>query len=199
MEPVHQQPLPQPPQHAAPKQEHISPLTTGKSALDSFGIAIFFIIVVELVLLIGLNLYQASKIADLDKRQTSAKTKLATADYKTINTEIDGALAGDSLLKTALDSKVHWSGLFNQLNAVTPKDVKLSSVSISEDGSVHFDGQTTSMSSLAQALVSWQSGVPNHKTPLSDVILASNGFADANSKKVVTFSITAGVNQGSLQ
>lgn len=184
--------------HSDEPKSDIAAVEAGRPVIDSFGMIIFFVVVVEIVLLFGLNLYQKSRIETLSKKLTDDKTALSLPENRTLNTQVDEVLDGTDKLKAILASKVHWSKFYVLLNAVTPKNTRLSGMSISETGAFRADGTTGSLSDLAHVVVAWTQGTDTITTPFSSVTLNSNGFSSQNGARVVTFSISGQVNMGAL-
>lgn len=186
-------------QSANRTQEAIASLESGVSAFETFGRVIFFVVLVEVVLAMGLNFYQKSRIKTYTQKIDEIRAEINTPDYATINNQVEQVLAGSEKLKIALNSKVQWSKFYTQLNAVTPKDVRLTSVTISDGGAVKLDGETASLSSLAKLIVAWNQGTPSATTPFTGVTLASNGFSEQEGSRRVIFSVTGQVNTGGLR
>lgn len=185
---------------AAPaKQEEISTVDDVAKPLDSFGRVIFFVILVEALLMIGLNLYQKSRLTTLTKELQTKQAELNSEPYRLLNSQVEEVLTGNDQLKIVLASKVNWTKFYSQLNAVTPKNVRLSSISVSESGSFRADGETASLSSLAQALVVWRQGSESVTTPFSSIALNNNGYSSDGSARRVTFSITGQVDLAKLK
>ncbi len=181
-------------------KEDIAAVSAVTYTIDTFGTIIFFVVLVQVVLLIGLNLYQNSRITSGQKTLTAKQATLQTTNYRTINDQVNQVLSGNSLLAAALASKVEWGKFYSQLNAVTPKNVQLTTLSITDAGQFKADGKTTSLDSLAKALVVWQKGTDTTPTPFSTVNLASNGFtATTSGSRQVTFSISGQINIGGLR
>lgn len=193
MEPVSQQPQP-----AAPKQDPIASIESGASKFDSFGRVIFFIILVEAILIIGLNFYQKSRVNAYNTRLAELKTELNSPNYRALNNQVEQVIAGSDKLSQLLESKVKWGQFYNLLNQVTPKNVRVTSVSISEGGAVKIDGETTSLTSLAKTIVAWSNGTANITSPFSSITLASNGYAEDSDGRKVVFSASGQVNIGAL-
>lgn len=185
--------------HSAAAREDIASVAATKPVIDTFGVLIFFVIVVEIVLVLGLNLYQKSRIDSLTTKLQAAKTTLAAPENATLNTQVNEVLDGNDQLKTVLAQKVHWSKFYTLLGGVTPKNVKLTGLTIAETGSFRAEGSTDSLTSLAQLLVAWRQGTTDIATPFTGISLNSNGFSDQGDHRVVTFSISGQVNTGALQ
>lgn len=185
--------------HDQEPKEDIASVEAGKPVIDSFGTLVFFVVVVEIVLVIFLNLYQKSRISTLTTKLQADKTALAAPENATLNTQVNEVLDGSDQLKNVLSSKTHWSKFYTYLNAVTPKSVKLSGLSISEAGTFRAEGTTSSLSTLAQLLVAWRDGTDSVPTPFSSLDLNSNGFSDNGGAHLVTFSISGQINTGILK
>lgn len=187
--------------HAPSDKEEIASIGSGRSPVDFFGTVIFFVVLVQALLMIGLNLFQTSKITAAEGQLTEAKQKLATADYKTLNNQIDEVLAGSTLLNQKLDAKVKWSNFYRQLGAVTPKNVRFKAMSVTDTGSFKADGETASFTALAQALTAWQKGTTDIHTPftLDSVVLSNNGYQTEGTTRRVSFSISGQINLGGLK
>lgn len=181
------------------KQTEIEPISTGKSPLESFGTVIFVVVVVQIILLAGLNLYQKGRINTLTQSLEELKAELSSASYRTLQTQVEEVLRGSETLKSVLSTKVKWSNFYRQFNAVTPRNVRLTTLNITESGFITGEGRTTSLSALAQALVAWQSGAGEIKSPLSSVSLINNGYITEGSNRLVSFSITGQINIGGLK
>lgn len=185
---------------ARPKnQEPISDLEVTKHPFDTFGVAVFLVVLVEIVLLVGLNLYQKSRAEALTKELNVHQNTIASADYATINTQLEEVLAGRQTLQSALAAKVRWAQFYNMVNAVTPKNVHVATLQVNNNGTFRAEGQTTSLSSLAQALVAWQKGSGQIATPFSTVTLNANGFTSDGGRRLVTFSISGNINMGAIR
>jgi Tfp pilus assembly protein PilN len=180
-------------------QDAIASLESGISAFETFGRVIFFVVLVEVALIMGLNFYQKSRINTYTEKIDQITAEINTPEYSTINTQVEQVLAGSEKLRVALDSKVQWSKFYSQLNAVTPKDVRVTSVSIADGGAVKLDGETASLSSLAKLIVAWNQGTPAATTPFTGVTLASNGYAEEEGSRRVIFSVTGQINTGGLR
>lgn len=180
-------------------QEEISPLTSGRQSIDTFGYLIFFVVVIEIALIFGLNLYQKSRIETLNNELIQKKQLLSSEAYKTLNTQVDEVIEGRDTLKTVLNSKVKWASFYGMLNSVTPKDVSLVEISVSDSGAFSASGQTTSLSSLAKAIIAWQAGTATTPTPFSSVSLNSNGYFSKNGQRQVSFSVSGSINMGLIK
>jgi len=183
--------------HLAEKK--IAGLYDDESGFNGFGVAIFLVVVVEVVLLFFLNLYQKSRVEALTKEIDSKRTELASADNAAINQQIEEALSGSVQLQSVLGQKVRWSKFYSALNAVTPRDVRLTNLSISQEGTFRADGQTSSLTSLARALVAWRDGSAKATTPLSSVELISNSYVAQGSGRAVGFSVSGQIKLGDLK
>lgn len=181
------------------KQEEIAAVEPHKSPFDTFGVAIFLVVVVQLLVMVGLNIYQKGRFQNLTDQLSAQQTKLSSAEYVTLNTQLEEVLAGQSLLASSLSEKVKWAQFYTLLNNVTPKNVRVTSAQISTNGSYRIDGQTPTMTTLAQLLVAWQKGTSTAPTPFSSVELASNSFGVEGGNRSVNFSITGSINIGRLQ
>ena len=189
----------QPPKPPEATQDRISSLKDASKTLNSFGVVVFFVIIAEVILLFGLNLYQVSREKSLSGELVNLRASLNSAEFKTLNNQVEEVVSGTEKLKTVLASKVKWSKFYQQLGAITPKDVKLSTINISSDGSFKADGETTSMTSLAQALVGWNTGTPTVTSPFNVVKLNSNGFIKVDGKRRVSFTISGQINLGRIR
>lgn len=181
------------------KQEDIATVEAAKNPFDTFGVAIFLVVLVEVVLLFGLNLYYKSRTESLSQKLNEHQATLASAEFSTLNTQLEEVLEGQELLKTALASRVKWSNFYSMLNAVTPKNVRINNIQVGNTGTFRADGETASLSSLAQAIVAWQEGSPSAPTPFSNVALSSNSFSNVDGRRVVIFSITGTADMGRLK
>lgn len=180
-------------------QADIASVGEGKSVIDSFGTIIFIVVLVEILLLIGLNLYQNSRIKSLTTKLGEHKTTLALPENRTINNQIDEVLAGQDQLLAALSAKLKWSKFYSLLNSTTPRSVKLTGLTVADGGTFKAEGTTSSLGDLARLVVAWTEGTDDIQTPFSSVVLNSNGFSNVNNSRVVTFSISGSVNLGLLQ
>ena len=185
--------------HAGGKGEEIASVETTKPVIDTFGMLVFFIVVAEIILVIGLNLYQKSRINTLSDQLQTTRTALAAPDNATINSQVNEVLDGSDQLKAVLSQKTRWSKFYTLLNAVTPKNVKVTGLSIADTGAFRAEGSTGTLTDLAALMVAWRQGTSDIATPFSAVNLSSNGFSDQNGHRVVTFSISGQVNTGVLQ
>ncbi len=167
--------------------------------VDTFGTLIFIVVFVEIVLLLGLNLYQKSRITSGERTLEEKQALLLTPNYRTINAEVNQVLSGNVLLSTTLKNKVDWPKFYAQLNAITPKDALISTFSVTENGSFKADGRTTSLDSLAKLMIAWQQGAGAVKTPFASAALASDGFTTSTGARQVTFSISGQINLGALK
>lgn len=185
--------------HLDQPKEEIASVENTKPVIDTFGILVFLIVVVEIVLVVGLNMYQQSRIESLTTKLQEANTELRLPENATLNTQVSEVLAGGDTLKNVLLSKVRWSKLYTLLNGVTPKNVKLTGLSITDSGAFRAEGNTSSLSDLAKLIVAWRDGTSAIATPFTSISLNSNGFSDSGGKRVVTFSISGSVNTGTLK
>lgn len=185
--------------HETAEQNQIAGIMEGRSAAETFGRIIFLIVIVELVVLMGLNLYQRSRVGSLEKKITAAEQKLASGDYKLLNDQVDDVLAGAAKLEKALASKADWAIFYRQLNAITPKDVRIKAVAINDKGAFKLDAETTSLTSLAQTLVAWRGGLADAKTPFTGVTLNNNSFITEGNSRRVSFSVSGQINLGGLR
>lgn len=176
------------------KQEPIAEVEATKSPFDTFGVAIFLVVLVEIILLIGLNLYQKSRYESLTKELNSHKQTLASAEYASLNNQLEEVLAGQKILQTTLASKVKWSQFYHLLNGVTPKNVKINSIQLNANGSFRAEGQTPTLSTLAQLLVAWQKGTDAAPTPFSDAKLSTNGYVNDGGNRTVGFSVVGSID-----
>jgi hypothetical protein len=174
-------------------------LTDASKTLNSFGTTIFLVILVEIVLLFGLNLYQKSRFNSLTEQLTTLRATLSSPEYQTINTQVEDVILGNEKLKSVLASKARWSTFYKLLNGVTPKDVQLKTINVTADGTFKADGETRSMTSLAEAIVAWNNGVATVQSPLTFVKLNSNGFTNNDGQKRVTFTVSGQVNMGIIR
>lgn len=179
-----------------PAQEEISSIDDVAKPLDSFGRIVFFVVLIEVLMMVGLNLYQNSRLNSLTKVLQAKQVELNSEPYRLLNNQVEEVLTGNEQLKIIFDSKIDWTKFYGQLNAITPKNVRLSSISIAESGSFKADGETASLSSLSQALVAWQKGTESIQSPFSSVVLNNNGFTSDGGARRVTFSVTGQVDTG---
>ncbi|MCR4307388.1 MAG: hypothetical protein NUV80_02420 [Candidatus Berkelbacteria bacterium] len=186
-------------QHSGQPKEEISSVESNKPVIDSFGILVFVVVVVEIILVVFLNMYQESRIKSLTAKLQEANTELGLPENATLNTQVSEVLAGGDKLKNVLDSKVRWSKFYTLLNGITPKNVKLTGLSIADSGTFRAEGNTSSLSDLARLMVAWRDGSGSITTPFTAVTLNSNGYSDSGGKRVVTFSISGSVNTGTLK
>jgi hypothetical protein len=182
-----------------PETEKIAEVEVKRSPFDTFGVAIFLVVLVQIVILIGLNLYQKSRAASLSAQLNGHRTTLASPGYVELNTQLEEVLSGQRLLQETLAGKVKWSLFYHQLNAVTPKNVKVNSVQVGANGTFRLEGETPTLASLAQALVAWQKGTAAAPTPFANVKLNSNGYANDGNNRVVSFSVSGSLNIGGLK
>ncbi|MEX1052190.1 MAG: hypothetical protein WEC83_02270 [Patescibacteria group bacterium] len=190
---------PEAPAPAQDTQDRISSLEDASKTLNHFGVIIFFVILVEVILLFGLNLYQKSRFNTLSAELDTLRGTLSSAEYKTLNDQVEEVISGAGKLDIVLSSKVRWSNFYTQLNAITPKDVKLGTINIGSDGSFKAEGETASLTSLARALVGWNQGTPSVATPFSSIKLNSNGFIAKDGGKRVSFTISGQINIGRIR
>ena len=185
--------------HFGQPKESIASVEAGKPVIGTFGILVFVVVVVEIVLVFGLNLYQKSRVSTLMTELQKADSALNLPENANINTQVSEVLAGSEALKNVLNSKVRWSKFYALLNGVTPKDVKLTGLSIADTGAFQTEGNALSLSDLAQLLVAWRDGTPSIASPFASLSLNSNGFSDVGGKRIVTFSISGTINTGALR
>ncbi|MDO8650283.1 MAG: hypothetical protein Q7K33_03150 [Candidatus Berkelbacteria bacterium] len=185
--------------HSGQPKEDIASVENTKPVIDTFGILVFLVVVVEIVLVVGLNMYQQSRIESLTTKLQEANTELRLPENATLNTQVSEVLAGGDKLKNVLDSRVRWSKFYTLLNGITPKNVKLTGLTIADSGAFRAEGNTSSLSDLARLIVAWRDGTTAIPTPFTSVSLNSNGFSDSGGKRVVTFSISGSVNTGVLK
>lgn len=174
--------------------ETISPVVQSGMALGSFGTVIFFVVLAQVILMIGLNVYQKSRLESIETEILAQQQVLSETANSNINTQITNVISGETKLAQALSSKVRWSNFYIKLNSVTPKNVRITTVSISETGAIKAEGETNSLSSLARAVVAWQSGTATVTSPFNSVSLSSNNLSSGK----VLFSITGQINTGAL-
>lgn len=179
--------------------EAVSAINQTTTALGSFGVIIFFVVLAQVVLMIGLNVYQRSRLEDVNARIGEQRQILAQTGNSTINNQISSVIAGEKNLSLALNSRIKWSVFYLQLNSITPKNVKFNNVSLTESGSFKAEGQTDSFASLAKALVAWQGGTATIATPFTSVELGGNGYAVEGNQRKVTFSISGNIATGGLK
>lgn len=184
--------------HSAVREEAIAAVEQVTQPLDTFGRIVFLVIILEIILVIGLNLYEKSRLNTITQDLATKQQTLASADYATLNNQVNDVIAGQEKLKVILSSKINWANFYSQLDAVTPKDVRFTSVSISQSGSFKASGETATLSSLAHALVAWQSGAGTAITPFSSIALNSDGYTADGANRRVTFAISGQINLSSL-
>lgn len=181
-------------------KEDIAAVSAATYTIDTFGTIIFFVVLAQVILLLGLNLYEQSRVKSTNKTIAARQTTLTNATYATLNNEVNQVLTGNVLLSKALASKVDWGKFYAELDGVTPKNTQLTTLSITDSGQFKADGKTASLDSLAKALVAWQNGVGDTPTPFSTVTLASNGYTTASdNNRQVSFSISGQINLGALK
>ena len=185
--------------HSGQSKEDIASVEAEKPVIDTFGTLVFIIVVVEIVLVFGLNLYQKSRISTLSTQLQEASSALSLPENATLNTQVGEVLSGGDKLKGVLSTRVRWSKFYTVLNGVTPKNVKIIGLSIADGGAFRAEGTTTSLTDLAKLLVAWRDGTSEIATPFTTVSLNSNGFSDSGGQRVVTFSISGTVNTGALR
>lgn len=185
--------------HAPSDKEEIASIGSGRRPIEFFGTVIFFVVLVQVLLMFGLNLYENSKIDAATQEIAKAQQTLASTDYKTLNTQVDEVLAGSVKLEQVLGNKVKWSNFYRQLGAVTPKNVRLKAISLTDNGVFKADGETASFTSLAQAMVAWRDGTADTKTPFSSITLTNNGYQTDGATRRVSFSISGQVGLGGLR
>ena len=181
------------------EKEPIASIDDVAKPLDTFGKIVFLVIVVEIVLMAGLNLYQKSRIDSLTATLQTRQDELKSPEFATLNKQVEEVLLGSEKLASILASKTDWTVFYRKLNEVTPKNVRLSTINITDTGSFKADGETASLSSLAVALVAWKQGTDNVTTPFSNLTLTSNGFTSDGAARRVTFSVSGQVDFGRIQ
>lgn len=186
-------------QPEAEAKEEIATVSATASPVNTYGIAIFFIIVVQAALVVGLNAYQRAQANKLDTQIADTRKTLASPENSLTNTQIDDILNGQQALQVAIANKIQWSKFYGQLNAITPKNVRLTNISINQNGTIKADGETASLTALAQALVAWQKGVGEVPTPFQSVTLSTNNFSLQGSNRIVVFSINGQINTGNFK
>lgn len=184
--------------HLPSKQQAIAAVEEVTQPLDTFGRIVFLVIILEIALMVGLNLYEKSRYKTISNDLADKQQQLASADNATINSQVSDVLSGQAKLQLVLSNKLNWASFYTALNAVTPKDVRISSITISQSGVFKASGETGSLSSLARALTAWQKGVTTTPSPFSSVILNSDGYTSDGTNRRVSFSISGQVNLGSL-
>ncbi len=135
----------------------------------------------------------------MNQELSTLRNTLSGAEYSTINTQVEEVISGTERLATVLATKVKCSNFYKQLNQVTPKSVKLNTINVTSDGAFKADGETKSLSSLAQALVAWNGGTPTVASPFSVIKLNSNGFISGSSGKRVSFTVSGQIDLGSVR
>lgn len=180
------------------RQEAIAAVEQVAQPLDTFGRIVFFVIILEIILMIGLNLYENSRFNTISQDLSNKKQQLASADFATLNSQVEDVLSGQSKLQLVLANKLNWASFYSGLDAITPKDVRLTSISITQSGTFKASGDTTSLTSLAGAMTAWQKGVGAVTTPFSSVVLNNDGYTTDGANRRVNFSISGQVNLGSL-
>lgn len=181
------------------KQEEIAAVEPHKSPFDTFGVAIFLVVLVQLVVMVGLNIYQKGRFTNLSNQLSAHQTTLASAEYSTLNAQLEEVLAGQKTLESALAEKVNWGRFYGLLNSATPKNVRVTSLQVSTGGAIRIDGQTPTMSTLAHLLVAWQKGTDAAPTPFTTIELSGNSFGTEGGSRVVNFTMTGTVNVGGLK
>lgn len=181
-----------------PTRAPIAPVSPVSRPLDTFGKIVFLIILLEAALMIGINMYENSRITTVSDSVAQKSKQLATNDYATINKQVDDVVAGQNKLQIVLANKLDWTLFYTNLNSITPKDTRITSISVSNTGAFKASGETASLTSLAKALVAWQSGVTGVTTPFSSVTLVNDGYSVTNGARKVTFSISGQVNLSKL-
>lgn len=166
--------------------------------IDSFGRIVFLVIILEIILMAGLNLYEKSRLNTITQDLNTKQQQLASADYATLNSQVNDVLGGQAKLQAVLSAKLNWSNFYTMLDAVTPKDVRLTSISISESGAFKASGETSTLTSLARAMTAWQKGVTGVATPFTSLALNNDGYTTDSGSRRVTFSVSGQVNLGSL-
>lgn len=189
----------QKPKSVEAPQERIASLEDASHALSSFGTVIFFVIVFQIVLMFGLNLYQSARVSSLDNNLNEMRSTLNSADYQTVNKQVEEVISGNEKLRTVLASKVKWSSFYSLLNQSTPQDVVIRTINVTSDGSFQADGETSSMSSLAKAIVAWNGGTSSVQSPFNTVVLNSNNFVSSGDQRRVGFTISGQINLGVLR
>lgn len=179
----------------------IESVTTPSNVLGSFGNLIFIVVVVELVLMFFLNTYQTSRVKLLNNSIAEQKAILAKPENATVNKQIDEVITGRNALDAVLSQKVKWSKYYASLSAVTPKNVRITAMTISETGVVKIDAVTTSQSALAKTLVAWRDGADGRATPFSSINLINQSFATSadSPKNAVQFSASGVINLGLIR
>jgi cell division protein FtsL len=189
----------QSPHQRASEQEKIASVESDFGTFSSFGVIIFVIVIVQIAVMILLNVYQNSRYEKASNEIATIQSQLNDSTHKKVNNQVNDITAGLSRLGGVLDSRIKWSSFYTQLNTVTPKNVKLNSISVSESGTFKADGITDSMSSLAQLIVAWQKGSDTVTTPFSSVSLGSNGYVVEGGVRKVSFSISGQIILGGLK
>jgi len=185
--------------HVDSEKAEIASVHSGKPIIDTFGTVIFFVVVVEILLVFGLNLYQTSRIESLNTKLSGLKQTIAQKENATLNTQINEVLDGSDNLRTVLESKVKWSKFYTLFNAVTPKNTRVVSLNITESGTFNAEGVTTSLSDLAKVLVAWDKGTDSISSPFTSVTLNSNGYTEEDGNRVVTFTVSGSIIKGVLK
>lgn len=161
-----------------------------KGALNIFFIFSFGVLIATLFSLIFLGgWFLASKNSkkNLEEELNGIEAKLAS--LKDLDLELQSFSTALSNIQGVNASKKKWSAVFKELNAVTPKDIYYTNLSIGEDGKVQISANAPSFISVARTLVAFSSST-SFKNP---VLVSFNP-----SERGVNFSFTVEVNPGKM-
>ena len=164
------------------------------------GYLLLAVVIIMAITLYTLNVYEKSHISTLNTQISNDQKTLSSSKYQTLNSQVNDIISGQQYLNSTLDSRLNWSAFYSSLNGVTPTNVSLTDVSITNAGAFMASGQAANLTSLATALVAWNKGTQSAVTPFSSVTLNGESLTTtSNGNTVVSFSVTGKVNLGALK
>lgn len=188
---------PQPPTGGPPPPGFGVSVPATKGPLLSSGAILALLFLAGFLLVNGFLFVQAQsaqKARATEKTTLSAKVaKLQTPESKAAIEEgkaLEGQITG---YVQALDGRLVWSQLLGHLQNATYNKAKYNSVTVSQDGTLRVDGETSSFADVAKAFVALRSFKVGDQPGFSDVKLNSVSVAQPAKEgeaQKATFSVS---------
>lgn len=174
-------------------QKAISVEEVEKSVSVFAIIALIVVVIAAGCFYVG-KVYKKSQLKNKEAVYTDLLTQLAAKDISEVDKTAQELQKGLKILQTALAGQLNYSKLFQELQKITPKNVKLNNFIVGDKDEMKIDGEANDYSSVAKAMASFSGS-----EMFSDVKLVSSTTSETTEGKKVSFSFTLQLNKTQLK
>lgn len=182
------------PSPASANLPHIDPVTAGKVSLTVIlSMMTLFVSLVGTFVIYFTNVSTKSRIKQTETSIQQLTKIIESPPLSLANqklTAVNRALAGYS---AAAATKINFQDFFERLPTRTPKDMRISSLTIDSEGKVRIAGSGTVFDTAGKSILAFASSAG-----LTDIALSNIGLSGGEGQRLVTFELTAKLDRSQL-